>query len=571
MGEETESFEAFGLDSRLVQAIAQAGFTEPTPIQQAAIPLALKERKDIVARAKTGSGKTAAYLIPIIDGLLRSNTGGNRALLLVPTKELADQVSKTITDLTAFAGRAVSAVNIAQNVSEQVQASLLADSPTIIVATPARALSHVVAGRIDAQQLEYLVLDEADLLASYGYDEDLEGLAERLQGHSVQTFLMSATLSDETDGVKKMFCHQPAILKLADTAAADQLLQYYVKCSEQDKFLLAYVIFKLNLIKGKSIIFVNDVDRGYRLKLFFEQFGIKSTVLNAELPVASRLHIVHEFNRGIYQLLIATDESAEAPDEGEDQEKEDQEQDNHKEKENEQTDGGDSKKSKKKKRAKDGEYGVSRGVDFQGVSCVLNFDLPTTSRAYTHRIGRTARGRKSGMALSFVVPKDQHGKHKATTIITTKRDEKVLARITKAQAKMDNEIKPYVFDMKQVEAFRYRMEDALRAVTRVAVREARVREIRQELLASEKLKRHFEENPEDMANLRHDKEVHAARTQTHLKRVPEYLLPKSGQSTQTETGFVGLFKKNDNKHRVHKKRHAKRGGRDPLKSFRARR
>jgi ATP-dependent RNA helicase DDX56/DBP9 len=563
MSQDAETFESLGLDSRLLQAINQAGVTEPTPIQHAAIPLALKERKDIVARAKTGSGKTAAYLIPIIQRLLNSNSNGNRALVLVPTRELADQVSKVIGQLTLFAGKVVSWVNIAQSVGDQVQASLLADTPNMVVATPARALAHIQADRIDTNKLEFLVLDEADLLASYGYDDDLQKLSERLQGRGVQTFLMSATLSDETETVKSLFCHQAAVLKLADTASADQLLQYYVRCSEQDKFLLAYVIFKLSLIKGKTIIFVNDVDRGYRLKLFFEQFGIKSTVLNAELPVASRLHIVQEFNKGIYQLLIATDESTETPDEG--AEEEDSRPDDT---ESLPADKSEKAKQKKRKRSRDNEYGVSRGVDFQGVSCVLNFDLPTTSRAYTHRIGRTARGRKSGMALSFVVPQEQHGKHKATTIATTKRDEKVLARVMKAQAKVDNELKPYVFDMKQVEAFRYRMEDALRAVTRVAIREARVKEIRQELLASEKLKRHFEENPEDMANLRHDKELHAARTQTHLKRVPEYLLPKSGQSSTVETGFVGLFKK-DNKHRVYKKPRSKRH--DPLKSFRARR
>src|SRR5690606_36755616 len=161
-------------------------------------------------------------------------------------------------------------------------------------------------------------------------------------------------------------------------------------------------------------------------------------------------------------------------------------------------------KKKKKKPKKDKEFGVSRGIDFQNVSCVLNFDLPTSSKSYTHRVGRTARAGASGMALSFVVPKELFGKHKATTYAPCERDEEVIAKIIKSQKKKDAEVKPYVFDMTQVNAFRYRMEDALRAVTKGAIREARTRELRQELLNSEKLKRHFEENPEDLKHLRHD-------------------------------------------------------------------
>lgn len=130
-----------------------------------------------------------------------------------------------------------------------------------------------------------------------------------------------------------------------------------------------------------------------------------------------------------------------------------------------------------------------QGIDFKNVAAVLNFDLPTSASSYTHRIGRTARAGKAGMALSFVVPKELYRKHMPTTTATAESDEKVLARITKQQAKLGKEISPYNFNTKQVEAFRYRMNDGLRAVTKVAVREARTRELRQELLKSEKLKR----------------------------------------------------------------------------------
>ena len=154
-----------------------------------------------------------------------------------------------------------------------------------------------------------------------------------------------------------------------------------------------------------------------------------------------------------------------------------------------------SSKSTKRKRRKggtDAEYGVSRGVDFVDVSCVINFDLPTSARSYTHRVGRTARAGRTGMALSFIVPKDQWGKNKVVGCVeSAKRDEEVFARIEKEQAARGSQIKEYKFDMKQVEAFRYRMEDALRAVTRSAIKEARIKELKTEILNSDKLKVSF--------------------------------------------------------------------------------
>lgn len=547
--------ELYSFDARLGQAFALLNFEEPTPIQEQAIPLALQDGRDIVARAKTGSGKTAAYLIPIVQALLDKPATGNGALILVPSRELCDQVYKVLGQLLTYCGRAITSVNLG-SASEAVQSSLLADSPNVIISTPARARTHVDEGNIDPSGLRYLVLDEADLVLSYGYEDDLNHLASVLPiKKTLQTWLMSATLSEEVDRIKATFCRNVAILKLDDSGDGDEnkLVQYYVKCAELDKFLLAYVIFKLNLIKGKTIIFVNDIDRCYRLKLFFEQFGIKSCVLNANLPISSRLHIVDEFNKNIYNLVIATDEKDVIEEDEKDEDVAAQDQADQTQ---------DSGKNKNKKNKKD--YSASRGVDFLNVSCVLNFDLPTSSRAYTHRIGRTARANKSGMALSFVVPKELWNTHPPSSLKTARRDEKVLAKIVKSQAKLGRELEPYAFDMKQVESFRYRMEDAFRAVTKVAVREAQVKEIRQELINSDKLERHFEENPEDLNSLRHDKELHPARVQPHLKRVPEYLVNKG---TATPIGKVGFHKASENRIRKVRKMRRSKGRKDPLKSF----
>ncbi|PVH81158.1 ATP-dependent RNA helicase-like protein dbp9 [Cadophora sp. DSE1049] len=579
------TFAGLGLDSRLLQGITKQNFQTATLVQSKAIPLAL-EGRNILARSKTGSGKTAAYLLPILHSILKrkltSSTQCTSALILVPTRELADQVLKVVESFSAFCTKEIRAVNLTQKVSDAVQRSLLADSPDLVIATPARASVNLNTAAFSLDNLAHLVIDEADLVLSYGYDEDLQNVAKIIP-KGVQTILMSATLTSEVETLKGLFCRDPVVLKLEEAESEGEgVSQFVVKCAEDEKFLLTYVIFKLKLIKGKCIIFVGDIDRCYRLKLFLEQFGTRSCILNSELPVNSRIHVVEEFNKNVYDIIIASDEHEVLGDE--DEPKEENEEEEPAATNGTEVEGKDKKaetepqpsKKKRKMAKRDREYGVSRGIDFKNVACVLNFDLPTSSKSYTHRIGRTARAGQTGMALSFVVPAELYRKHKPTSIESAKDDEKVMAKIMKHQTKKGKEVKPYNFDMKQVEAFRYRMGDALRAVTGIAIREARTRELRQELIKSEKLKRHFEENPEDLHHLRHDGELRPARVQSHMKHVPEYLLPKEGRKALTaEVGFVGIRKTTEN--RVRKARavnRAKGKGKkagtrkvDPLKTF----
>ncbi|KAJ5943663.1 hypothetical protein N7516_003831 [Penicillium verrucosum] len=560
-------FEALNLDPRLRQALIKEKFTKPTLVQSKAIPLAL-EGKDILARAKTGSGKTAAYVLPILQAILQQKTAdpsskATTALILVPTRELAEQVQKVITSFASFCGKDIRSVNLTQKVSDEVQRSMLADFPDIVVSTPTRVYSNVNNSALSLDKITHLVIDEADL-----------------------TFLMSATLTSEVDTLKDLYCRNPVILKLEETEEKGAgVSQFVVRCAEEEKFLLTYVIFKLQLIKGKVIIFVADVDRCYRVKLFLEQFGLKSCVLNSELPINSRIHVVEEFNKGVYDIIVAADEQAvlgvtkskksrEVKDADEEEAKEEM---GSSEDEEAVDESGKGKKPETKKRrkmtSKEKDYSIARGIDFQNVACVLNFDLPTSSKSYTHRIGRTGRAGKAGMALSFVIPAEQHGKHRPTSIPSTKHDETLLAKIIKRQTKLGHEVKPYHFEMTQVDAFRYRMTDALRSVTRLAVQEARGREIRQELIKSEKLKRHFEENPDELRQLRHDGELRAARVQAHLKHVPDYLMPTKGRKglSKESVGFVGFTKSKQNRIRKARDRNrarGKSGGKvDPLKTF----
>ncbi|KAH8987767.1 ATP-dependent RNA helicase dbp9 [Lactarius hatsudake] len=563
MVEEAVTFALFAhlISPLILRALADLGFSRPTLVQQKAIPLAL-ENHDVLARARTGSGKTAAYCIPLVQKLLNAKAAAAdedgsrrqciRALILVPTRELAEQVLGHLRGLIKYCEGDVSLVNVAGGVTSQLQRVLLSDQPDVVIGTPSKVLALLQAKTLSLSHLESLVIDEADLILSYGHDEDIRTIfGGNFLPKVYQSFLMSATMTDDVETLKGLALRNPVTLKLEeDEDGAADLTQYVVRTTEVDKFLLTYIILKLKLIQGKCIIFVNDVDRCYRVKLFLEQFSIKSCVLNSELPLNSRYHAVQEFNKGVYDYIIAADEGGGEQDneDGEDPDAEEQSDEElfvstQRGAEEEDHDPGPSQRKRKreptppakqksksglrKKRRgakRDAEYGVARGVDFLDVACVLNFDLPTSARAYTHRVGRTARAGRSGTALSFVLPASEYGKHKAVGgVPSTQHDEDVWGRIARAQ---QDRVREYAFDKKQVEAFRYRMEDALRAVTRYAIREARLKEIKQELLTSEKLKAHFEDHPNDLEYLKHDKPLHPTLVQPHMKHIPKYLMPR---------------------------------------------
>lgn len=495
---------------------------------------------------------------------------------------------------------------------------LLNDKPDIVISTPTKLLSLLQSKSLSLSQLSFLAIDEADLLLSYGFKDDLTRIMDPTCGWipklGVQGCLMSATLSDDVEGIKGLILRNPvsnaahssivliklqAILTLSEPAAASSLLtQHYTHTSERDKFLLIYVLLKLKLIRGKSIIFVNDVERGYRVKLFLEQFGVKCCIVNSELPLASRYHVVEEFNRGVYDVIVATDEGAGADaeeeedvkqEENESEEEEGEDADEEAKDEENETKGeaepaaGPSKRraasppSKPNKRARraDPTSSLARGIDFTSASSVINFDLPLTSTSYMHRVGRTARAGQSGLALSFVVPREKWGKDKAVSIKSAEKDEKVFERIKeRVKKESGSEIKEWDWGGRkgEIEGFRYRMEDALKAVTGKRVAEARREEVRRELLNSEKLKSHFAANPLDLSYLRHDAPLHPTRQQTHLKHVPNYLMPKIAAlptgGDVTDHAGIGFSRRGRGGHRGRGGRGGKSGrGKkvDPLK------
>lgn len=547
--ENKESWESLNLDVRIVEILKKINFDKPTLVQTNTIILSLNEKKSVIAKAPTGSGKTAAYCIPIINDLINNdNTTNVQCLVLLPTKELAKQVNGFFETFNKYLQTKIETLNLLQDSSNQVINALLLNNPQIILSTPAKILQVIDSDsnkKLILEKVKFLVIDEVDLMFSFGYLDDLKKLENYLpHKRTMQSFLMSATLDDNLTDMKSMFSVNPAILKInEDSSTKKDLVQYYTKTTEFDKFLLAYVIFKLNLIKGKTIIFVNEINRIFRLKLFFEQFGIKSCVLNNELPLNSRLHIIDQFNKNIYTLLIATSDST-------------SELLNEKKSKN-----FNNTNNKLKNYKKDEEYNISRGIDFKNIFCILNFDFPGDLKSYIHRKGRTARAGNSGMVLSFVLSKNEFGKHKIAHTSSCKNDEIILDKIIKHQASKGFDIKQYQFDLEQIEAFRYRAQDAFRSITQFSVREARIKEIKNEIFNTTKLKRFFEEKPKYLTLLRHDKQLFPSRVQSHLKRVPNYLLPL--HITQDFKSVNFDFKNNSNKkkrNRIFKKKRL-----DPLK------
>ncbi|KHJ48204.1 hypothetical protein D918_01472 [Trichuris suis] len=500
MGESGSSaFDELNLDYRVLKAIAKLGWKKPTLIQEKAIPLSLAGR-DVVARAKTGSGKTAAFAIPLIEKVIQAKQAHRtqciRGLVIAPTKELASQLCEHINSLAMYASGDVTCVDLIKMDHLSSQKILLRSQPDVIVSTPSKLLDQLKEGNIRlSDSLEFLVADEADMLLSFGYESELREILRYLP-KTYQAFLTSATLNDDVLALKKLLLHNPVILKLNESQlpSSAQLTQYHVNCTEEEKFVILCAMFKLKLIKGKTIIFVQTIDRCFKLKLFLGLFGVQAIILNSELPVNSRWHIVQQFSKGLYSVLIASDEVV-------------LENPAHK------------KREQATLRPKEKESSVSRGIDFNNVSNVINFDFPKTVEEYVHRVGRTARAWNQGTALSF----------------STEHEARYVARVKKVLAKQfdDSEfLKPYRISMEELDSFRYRCSDALHSVTSLAVREARLKEIKEEALKSDKLKSYFAKNPHDLRLIRHDKPIQPQKGLQHLKHVPDYIVPRSLRGTK---------------------------------------
>lgn len=513
------NFHQMELDDRILKGIAKLGWLCPTLIQEKAIPLLL-EGKDVLVRARTGSGKTAAFSIPVIQQILARKVEAKEqkttVIVLAPSRDLCLQTAKVIEALTIKCGRLVRCVDLSAKVDKAALKHMLAERPDVVVSTPAKLLAQLQEGTLNVKDsLKTLIVDEADLMFSFGFESDLKTVLDFMPSVH-QSVLASATLEKDVLELKKIILHNPVILKLEEPeiAPASQLAHYHILAEEVDKAAVLYTLVKLQLVKGKSIIFVDSIDRCYKLKLFLEQFCIRSCVLNSELPAKIRCHTVSQFNQGLYDIIVASDE-LHVLDPAVKEKK------------------GQNKKKMLKQIAKqkESEAGVARGIDFQFVSNVINFDFPKDINSYIHRAGRTARGNNTGSVLSFVSVAEKD-------MMDTVED-----HLKTGYEQSETVMKSYQFKMEEVEPFRYRARDAWRAVTKMSIREARIKEIKTEMFNSEKLKSFFEENPRDLQALRHDRTLHTVKIQDHLGDVPEYIVPDSlkhvtALTTKRKKGYV---------------------------------
>lgn len=468
----------FGLDPRLTKALKKIDITRPTLIQAKAIPLFL-EGKDVLVRSKTGSGKTFAFLLPVVHKILAKQDSSavrkTSAILLVPTKELCDQTEANLKKLLHYCSEAISIASLA-NGSKEVQKAHLDLVPDVIVTTPGRLVEHLKDDpQLFKNQIDSLVVDECDLVISYGGEHDVKTICSRIS-RACQGIMLSATLDEDVSSLKRIVLNDPVTIKLQDGEEGNLALkQWYIAMKREDRDLIIFGLIKLKLVQGKTLFFVNSVDQGYRLKLFMEQFGAKSAVLNAELPYNSRRHIIESYEKGMFDFVIATDDAV------------------HQE-------------------GEDDEFGVARGVDFQGVLNVINVEMPATVEAYTHRVGRTARAGASGTAISLVVQN---------------QDEKLLMEIQETQPKRNGEDQPIslALDVGELDGLRYRVEGMSNSIKKKAIKNARLKDLKNEMLNAQTLQAHFQDNPQDLQLLKHDAPLKSAPIQKHLRTVPNYLLP----------------------------------------------
>lgn len=347
-------FHALGLSETLLHDLADAGFASPTPIQERAIPPALAGR-DVIGCAQTGTGKTAAFVIPIIERLALFPKGQPQALILAPTRELALQTLATIEKLGR--SRRISATVIVGGADMQAQVRGLRQRPDILVATPGRLLDHMWNGTILLSSIKMLVLDEADRMLDMGFAPQINQILDALPEQR-QTLLFSATLPADLARLVQASVNHPVRVMVAPSATtAEGVTQAVHHTSHADKPEL--LLSLLGADQASALVFARTKHRADRLGRMLGRAGHRVAVLHGDRSLSQRRAALEGFRRGAFRVLVATDIAA-------------------------------------------------RGIDVANIGHVINFDLPNCPEDYVHRIGRTARMKATGRATSFVTSEDQH-------------------------------------------------------------------------------------------------------------------------------------------------------------------
>ena len=346
------SFHSLGLAPELLRAVADEGYARPTPIQQEAIPLALAGR-DLIGSAQTGTGKTAAFMLPILQRLAAGDRGhALRALILVPTRELAEQVLQSA---RAYGRHVrVTAAAVYGGVGMEPQTRALKHGADIVVATPGRLLDHMERGHVDFSRLEVLVLDEADRMLDMGFAPDVRRILAALPDKR-QTMLFSATISPEVDALARRALDGHASVESGRRATPAEGVEHVIVAV--DKLQKRGVLAKLLQAKpaGQTLIFTRTKYGADKLVTFLRREGIPAHAIHGDKAQSHRTRTLDAFRSGAADVLVATDIAA-------------------------------------------------RGIDVDGIRMVVNFDVPHDPEVYVHRVGRTARAGARGLALTLLSP-----------------------------------------------------------------------------------------------------------------------------------------------------------------------
>ena len=346
------SFEKFKLDEKIMAGVIAAGYKKPTPIQAQSIP-PIMEGKDMMGLAQTGTGKTAAFVLPILQRLMSGKRGHIRALIIAPTRELSEQTNESIMQLGRKTG--LSSTSIYGGVSINTQINRLRSRVDIISACPGRLLDHIGRGTLDLSRVEVLVLDEADHMFDMGFLPDVRRIVKHLPAHR-QTLLFSATMPSEIRSLANDLLSDPIHIQIGDTAPVMTVSHsFYPVQMEQKTALLKDILEKTQT--QSVLVFTRTKSRAKSLAEQLNRVGHKVTSLHGNLTQQKRKQSLDGFRDGRYAVMIATDIAA-------------------------------------------------RGIDVTRISHVINYDMPATADAYTHRIGRTGRAMKTGDAFTFITGQD---------------------------------------------------------------------------------------------------------------------------------------------------------------------
>lgn len=360
-------FTEFNLDENLLEAVSQMGFEEATPIQEFAIPNILAG-EDLIACAQTGTGKTAAFVLPILNKLANKPDSNTDTLIIVPTRELAIQIDKEIQGLSYFISvGSIPVYGGGDGITYAEQERALKNGRDIIVATPGRLISHLAQGYVNFKHVKHLILDEADKMLDMGFLEDIEKIISYLPKER-QTLMFSATMPPKIRALAKKILQKPKEISLSISKPAEGVSQYLYLTYDTQKNAVLKSIIDTHPDYSSIIIFTSKKNKIPEILKELHRAGHKAKGISSDLEQDKREDVLIGFRSKRTRILVATDV-------------------------------------------------MSRGIDIKEINMVVNYDVPGDAEDYVHRIGRTARANTTGEAYTLVNPKDMIRMHRIEQLI----------------------------------------------------------------------------------------------------------------------------------------------------------